>query len=120
MAAYAIGDAQGCFAGPMALSEAICFNRRRHTLWFTGDLVNRRPDSLGIVRFVPDPVPRTGWSLRDHGLHLLAVAHGQRKLHPKDTLRDILETPDRDILLDWLRHSPLLHHDEVTPDDHRS
>ena len=113
MATYAIGDVQGCFASLMALLEAIRFDRRRDTLWFTGDLVNRGPDSLGVLRFVADLDERAVCVLGNHDLHLLAVAHGQRRLRPKDTLRGILEAPDRDALLDWLRHRPLLYHDDI-------
>ena len=113
MATYAIGDVQGCFASLMALLEAIRFDRRRDTLWLTGDLVNRGPDSLGVLRFVADLDERAVCVLGNHDLHLLAVAHGQRKLRPKDTLRDILEAPDRDALLDWLRHRPLLYQDNA-------
>ena len=113
MATYAIGDVQGCFASLMALLEAIRFDRRRDTLWFTGDLVNRGPDSLGVLRFAADLGERAVCVLGNHDLHLLAVAHGQRKLRPKDTLRGILEAPDRDALLDWLRHRPLLYHDDI-------
>jgi bis(5'-nucleosyl)-tetraphosphatase (symmetrical) len=120
MATYAIGDVQGCFASLMALLDAIRFNRRRDAVWFTGDLVNRGPDSLGVLRFVADLGPRAVCVLGNHDLHLLAVAHGQRKLRPKDTLRDILEAPDRDALLGWLRHRPLLHHDTVNHADHQS
>ncbi len=112
MATYAIGDVQGCFASLMALLEAIRFDRRRDTLWFTGDLVNRGPDSLGVLRFVADLDERAVCVLGNHDLHLLAVVHGQRKLRPKDTLRGILEAPDRDALLDWLRHRPLLCRDD--------
>ena len=112
MATYAIGDVQGCFASLMALLEAIRFERRRDTLWFTGDLVNRGPDSLGVLRFVAALDERAVCVLGNHDLHLLAVAHGQRKLRPKDTLRGILEAPDRDALLDWLRRRPLLHRDD--------
>ena len=111
MATYAIGDVQGCSASLMALLEAIRFDRRSDTLWFTGDLVNRGPDSLGVLRFVADLGERAVCVLGNHDLHLLAVAHGQRRLRPKDTLRGILEAPDRDALLDWLRHRQLLYHD---------
>ena len=96
MATYAIGDVQGCFASLMALLEAIRFDRRRDTVWFTGDLVNRGPDSLGVLRFVADLDERAVCVLGNHDLHMLAVAHGQRKLRPKDTLRAVLEAPDRD------------------------
>ena len=113
MATYAIGDVQGCSASLMALLEAIRFDRRRDTLWFTGDLVNRGPDSLGVLRFAADLGERAVCVLGNHDLHLLAVAHGQRRLRPKDTLRGILETPDRDALLDWLRHRPLLYQDDI-------
>ena len=113
MATYAIGDVQGCFASLMALLEAIRFDRRRDTLWFTGDLVNRGPDSLEVLRFAADLGERAVCVLGNHDLHLLAVAHGQRRLRPKDTLRGILEAPDRDALLDWLRHRPLLYHDDI-------
>jgi len=112
MATYVIGDVQGCFASLTALLEAIRFDRRRDTLWFTGDLVNRGPDSLGVLRFVADLDERAVCVLGNHDLHLLAVAHGQRKLRPKDTLRSVLEAPDRDALLDWLRHRPLLYRDD--------
>ena len=112
MATYAIGDVQGCFASLMALLEAIRFDRRRDTLWFTGDLVNRGPDSLGVLRFVTDLDERAVCVLGNHDLHLLAVAHGQRKLRPKDTLQAVLEAPDRDALLDWLRRRPLLYRDD--------
>ena len=112
MATYAIGDVQGCFASLMALLEAIRFDRRRDTLWFTGDLVNRGPDSLEVLRFAADLGERAVCVLGNHDLHLLAVAHGQRRLRPKDTLRGILEAPDRDALLDWLRHRPLLYRDD--------
>lgn len=113
MATYAIGDVQGCFASLMALLGAIRFNRRRDALWFTGDLVNRGPDSLGVLRFVTDLGPRAVCVLGNHDLHLLAVTHGQRKLRPRDTLRDILEASDRDALLGWLQHRPLLHRDDA-------
>ena len=113
MATHAIGDVQGCFASLMALLEAIRFDRRRDTLWFTGDLVNRGPDSLGVLRFAADLGERAVCVLGNHDLHLLAVAHGQRRLRPKDTLRGILEASDCDALLDWLRHRPLLYQDDI-------
>ncbi len=109
MAHYAIGDVQGCYDPLMALLQQCQFNEKTDTLWFTGDLVNRGPQSLDVLRFVKNlPVtPRV--VLGNHDIHLLAVAFGHVTLHKHDTLNDILKAPDRDELLHWLRQQPLMH-----------
>lgn len=111
MTTYAIGDVQGCFDALQALLEKIRFDPAHDTLWFTGDLVNRGPQSLETLRFVSGLGERAVAVLGNHDLHLLAVASGTAKRKKQDTLDEILTTPDRDPLLDWLRHRPLLHHD---------
>lgn len=115
MAVYAIGDVQGCYAELMALLDAIQFDAVSDQLWFTGDLVNRGPESLRVLRFVRELNERTPsvaiTVLGNHDLHLLAVAEGKGQQHRSDTLQEILTAPDRGELLDWLRHQPLLHHD---------
>lgn len=111
MTTYAIGDVQGCFDALQALLEKIRFDPSRDTLWFTGDLVNRGPQSLETLRFVRGLKERAVTVLGNHDLHLLAVASGTAKRKKQDTLDEILAAPDRDQLLDWLRHRPLLHHD---------
>ncbi|MGD9603836.1 MAG: symmetrical bis(5'-nucleosyl)-tetraphosphatase [Gammaproteobacteria bacterium] len=112
MATYAIGDLQGCRASLEALLDTIRFDRARDRLWFVGDLVNRGPDSLGALRFVHSLDACSVTVLGNHDLHLLALRHDPaRKMKKGDTLEDILTAPDRDLLLDWLRQRPLLHHD---------
>ncbi|HZF16801.1 MAG TPA: symmetrical bis(5'-nucleosyl)-tetraphosphatase [Steroidobacteraceae bacterium] len=112
MATYAISDVQGCLEELEALIEKIRFDRRRDRLWFVGDLVNRGPDSVGVLRFVRDLGTSAVVVLGNHDLHLLAVAAGGgRDLKRKDTIRDVLDAPDRDELLDWLRSRPLVHRD---------
>ena len=112
MTVYAIGDVQGCQAELLALLEKLRFDRARDRLWFVGDLVNRGPDSLGVLRFVRDLGEKASVVLGNHDLHLLAVAAGHgRGLRRADTLTDVLHAPDRDELLDWLRRCPLVHHD---------
>lgn len=111
MAIYAIGDVQGCFDELQALLKQIDFHPGRDHLWFTGDLVNRGPKSLQVLRFVKGLASDAVTVLGNHDLHLLAVAEGRERYRYNDTFDDVLNAPDSDELLDWLRHRPLLHHD---------
>ena len=112
MAVYAIGDVQGCYTALMKLLTQISFDPDRDRLWFTGDLVNRGPQSLEVLRFVKGLGERAECVLGNHDLHLLAVAAGAARLKKRDTLDDILQATDRNELLHWLRRRPLLHHDD--------
>lgn len=112
MAVYAIGDVQGCYTELQQLLEKIRYNRDSDRLWFTGDLVNRGPDSLRTLRLVRSFGESAITVLGNHDLHLLAIAFADREPGRKDTLRQILEAPDRDELMDWLRSRPLLHTDD--------
>lgn len=109
MATYAIGDLQGCLDPLQSLLQQIQFDPARDRLWFTGDLVNRGPQSLAALRFVRELGDRALTVQGNHDLHLLALSEGQGKARADDTLAPILEAPDRDELLDWLRHRPMLH-----------
>lgn len=109
MALYAIGDVQGCFGELQSLLEKLHFDPARDRLWFTGDLVNRGPRSLETLRFIRALGDAAVTVLGNHDLHLLAVAHGVSRTKRRDTFGDVLGAPDRDELLDWLRHRPLLH-----------
>ena len=111
MAIFAVGDIQGCYDELQRLLLRIKFNPAKDTLWFTGDLVNRGPRSLEVLRFVKSLGERTVCVLGNHDLHLLALAVGVDKHKSADTLDAVLSAPDCDELLDWLRHRPLLHHD---------
>jgi bis(5'-nucleosyl)-tetraphosphatase (symmetrical) len=114
MVTYAIGDVQGCHRELQRLLEVIAFDPGTDRLWFTGDLVNRGPDSLLVLRFVRQLGSRAITVLGNHDLHLLACAVGNRKPRRNDTFEEILEAPDRDSLLQWLRACPLFHHDTAS------
>ncbi len=112
MPTYAIGDIQGCFEPLQRLLTHIQFNPSNDTLWFTGDLVNRGPQSLEVLRFIKSLKGDHKIILGNHDLHCLAVTSGVREQHEGDTLDAILQASDRDELMDWLRHQPLLVHNE--------
>jgi len=115
MATYAVGDIQGCQDEFEILLERLRFDTKRDRLWLVGDLVNRGPRSLDVLRRVKSLGDAAVTVLGNHDLHLLAVALAPKRERVKagDTFQDILTAPDRDELLDWLRRQPMLHHDDA-------
>ena len=110
MATWVIGDIQGCIEAFDALLAVLDPDPGADRIWLAGDLVNRGPDSLGVLRRAMGMGAEC--VLGNHDLHLLAVAHGARPCAASDTFGPVLDAPDRERLLDWLRRRPLLHHDE--------
>lgn len=104
---YLIGDLQGCYDALERLLQRLDFSASRDRLWLLGDLVNRGPESLATLRRLQGLGSAATCLLGNHDLHLLAVAHGVRPAHRSDTLQPILQAPDREPLLDWLRQQRL-------------
>ncbi len=111
MAVYAIGDIQGCREPLERLLDAVSFDPSTDQIWFVGDLVNRGPDSLGVLRLVRAMGEGAVTVLGNHDIHLLAVWSGHGRLKPNDTLRSVLDAEDSDELMEWLRRRPLMHLD---------
>ena len=109
MATYAIGDLQGCYEPLLRLLDYISFDRGRDRLWFVGDLVNRGPRSLEVLRFARDLGDAAVVVLGNHDLHLVMQSEGHGRANREDTLGQVLAAPDREALLDWLRRRPLFH-----------
>ncbi len=107
MGLYLIGDVQGCDNALQRLLDEIGFSASRDRLVLLGDLVNRGPDSLAVLHRAMRLGGAARCVLGNHDLHLLAIAHGVRLPHRKDTLDAILASPERAALLAWLRHQPL-------------
>ncbi len=116
MSTYVVGDLQGCLTPLKDLLERMCFNPQTDRLWLTGDLVNRGPESLDTLRFLMSLGDTVRCVLGNHDLHLLAAAAGHGRKHKSDTIADILEAPDKDALIDWLRTRPLAYSDDAFPD----
>jgi bis(5'-nucleosyl)-tetraphosphatase (symmetrical) len=109
MATYAIGDIQGCYDPLRRLLDYIAFDAARDRLWFVGDLVNRGPQSLEVLRFVRGLGDSALVVLGNHDLHLVMQADGYGKASKEDTLADVLAAPDCAELMAWLRAWPLFH-----------
>lgn len=114
-ATYAIGDVHGCSNSLRALLDRLPLDPDRDRLWLVGDLVNRGPDNLGVLRWARETEARMGDRfaavLGNHDVHLLARAAGVAEARRKDTLDDVLQADEaeRDELVAWLRARPLLH-----------
>jgi bis(5'-nucleosyl)-tetraphosphatase (symmetrical) len=104
---HLVGDVQGCAEAFDRLLETIGFSPSRDRLIVLGDLVNRGPDSLAVLRRLAALDGTARCLLGNHDLHLLAVAHGVRPLHDNDTFGDVLAAPDRARWIDWIRRQPL-------------
>jgi bis(5'-nucleosyl)-tetraphosphatase (symmetrical) len=107
MALYLIGDIQGCDDALQRLLTAINFSPSRDTLLILGDLVNRGPDSLAVLKRLMGYGASARCLLGNHDLHLLNLAHGLRKPSRSDTLDEVLNASGKRKLLDWLRYRPL-------------
>jgi bis(5'-nucleosyl)-tetraphosphatase (symmetrical) len=109
MATYAIGDVQGCFDELLQLLGDVSFDKSADRLWFVGDLVNRGPKSLAVLRFVRELGDRAVVVLGNHDLHLVARHEGVERNHPGDTFGDVLQSPEAAELVAWLRQRPMMH-----------
>jgi bis(5'-nucleosyl)-tetraphosphatase (symmetrical) len=108
MPTYAIGDVQGCFDELRRLLSEVRF-QRHDRLWFVGDLVNRGPKSLDVLRFVRDLDNDAIVVLGNHDLHLVTQHEGFERPRKDDTFVDVLDAPDAKALVDWLRLRPMMH-----------
>jgi len=109
MATYAIGDIQGCYGALQRLLERVGFDSAVDRLWSVGDLVNRGPESLQVLRFLRELGDAATVVLGNHDLYLLMRAAGYKRRDEGDTLFQVFEAPDRDELLAWLSGQPLMH-----------
>jgi bis(5'-nucleosyl)-tetraphosphatase (symmetrical) len=111
MATYVIGDVQGCFDELKELLRKCSYDKKADRLWFVGDLVNRGPKSLEVLRFVRDLGTRAVVVLGNHDLHLVTQHEGFERKRKDDTFGDVLEADDADELVEWLRTRPMMHLD---------
>jgi bis(5'-nucleosyl)-tetraphosphatase (symmetrical) len=109
MSTYAIGDVQGCFDELEQLLERLAFRKDRDRLWFVGDLVNRGPKSLAVLRFVRTLGEGAIVVLGNHDLHLVTQHEGVERTRGDDTFHDVLRAPDAGDLVGWLRTRPMMH-----------
>jgi len=111
MAIYAVGDIQGCYKPLKTLLKQVSFDPNKDVLWCAGDMVNRGPDSLKVLRYLKSLGDACVCVLGNHDIQLLAYYAGGKSFSG-DTLDEVVKAKDADELIAWLRHQPLLHHDK--------
>jgi bis(5'-nucleosyl)-tetraphosphatase (symmetrical) len=114
VATWVVGDIQGCFDTLMHLLVRVGFSAARDRVWLVGDLVNRGPRSVDVLRWARALGDRATVVLGNHDLHLIARALGVAGPKRRDTVEDVLRAHDRDELIDWLRARPLVHVEELS------
>jgi len=112
VAVYAVGDIQGCYKPLKTLLKQVSFDPSKDVLWCAGDMVNRGPDSLKVLRYLKSLGDACVCVLGNHDIQLLAYAAGGKSF-AGDTLDEVIQAKDADELIEWLRHQPLLHHDKA-------
>ena len=117
MSNYAIGDLQGCYRELQELLTTISFDRKKDVLWLCGDLVNRGPDSLNCMLYLYSIRDSCKIVLGNHDIHLIAVSDSIRKKGTKDTFGDVLKSPKRKELIDWLKTCPLHNIEKIITED---
>jgi bis(5'-nucleosyl)-tetraphosphatase (symmetrical) len=114
MSDYAIGDVHGCYEPLMRLLDYVQFDDNNDRLWFVGDLVNRGPQSLDVLRLIKNLKIPARITLGNHDLHLLTNLFGRQKnIYNDDTIDSIINAHDSEELGHWLRKQPLLYHDKA-------
>ncbi|RMH62551.1 MAG: symmetrical bis(5'-nucleosyl)-tetraphosphatase [Zetaproteobacteria bacterium] len=111
MSIYAVGDIQGCVQPLKRLLDRVAFDPACDQLWCVGDLVNRGPDSLAVLRLLKELGSACVAVLGNHDLSLLGLMAASADARWPDCLREVREADDRDALCEWLRHRPLVHRD---------
>jgi len=112
MALYLIGDVQGCDRALGQWLSLVGFSPSRDTVFLLGDLINRGPDNVGVLRRLQALGSSARCLLGNHDLHFLAIHLGVQALKNGDTVNDVLQAPDRHVLVDWLRHQHMALHVE--------
>lgn len=113
MATYAIGDIQGCYEEFALLLDHVDFKTDRDTLWLLGDLINRGPDNVSVVRRVMEMGDAAIVVLGNHDLHYLAVHRGGHTPNRSDTFTDLLDSPIADEASDWFREQRFFYRDKA-------
>ena len=109
MTAFAIGDIQGCYKELRSLLKKINYSNGKDSLWIAGDLINRGPNNVETLQFLMDQ-DNIQVVLGNHDLHFMGIARGLSNQHRGDTLSDLLEHPELDSFVAWLRQQPIVNY----------
>ena len=112
MSTYVVGDIQGCYKELIKILELVQFDPALDELWLVGDIINRGPDNIAVMDFIMS-LPKKVIVLGNHDLHFLAVALGKQREMPKDTISDLLRSPNLSDYVDYLRQQPLIYYDRT-------
>lgn len=109
MATFIIGDVHGCLEPLEKLLREINYKEDRDFIWFIGDIINRGPNSLEVLKWVYERtnVGQANTILGNHELGLL-VYNTTRHLSEKHDFDEILFDKNSADYLNFIKTRPLL------------
>tara|TARA_B100000579_G_C22832918_1_gene857011 strand:- start:1806 stop:2624 length:819 start_codon:yes stop_codon:yes gene_type:complete len=108
MSNYVVGDIQGCYGEFIEGLKLIEFDTSKDFLWITGDLINKGPDSLKVIKHILSIRSAVHIVLGNHDLHFLNCFYNEKSLSKTDTFESLINHKKVSIMASFLLKQPFV------------